>query len=518
MAINLQFKRKKSDETPVKSGTTKSTSGSQSKTITYPTASTAPASSYVGKGTYNDADLPASAKNDIATQKLIYNNAMSSGDINTANAAHDAAEAIRRKYGYSGGEDGSEYLPFEQQEQPLKITPLFPQSSGNGWYSNYSQSSPSPTYSQSKYDPEIDRLLNEILNREDFSYNAENDPIYQQYADMYRREGDRAMKETLAEVAAGAGGMNTYAVTAAQQAANRYASQLGDKIPELYQLAYDMYLADKDSKIQDLGILRDMDATQYNRYRDTMADYKDDRNFAYGVYRDDVEQGNWQKTFDYNAMIDDRNFNYNAALNDRDFAYNAGWDNTKWEASQSQAALENARYDREKADEQIEYLISLGKTPSAELIAKSSWDQADINLAVAAVQAGMANNSGGNAVESSSKAEYTDLTDTETEEADSSQMNSIKDTMSLLAGSKVGSIGNGNVVNEGDSETDSTWTKGLTDLGLGLVYSPNLLVELAEIGAIYELNGTLKWADGWNAQNFQEKMSKTKAFNLLPTL
>ena len=100
-----------------------------------------------------------------------------------------------------------------------------------------------------------------------------NDPLYQQYAKMYQREGDRAMKETLAEAAAGAGGMNTYAITAAQQANNYYNSQLNDKIPELYQLAYDMYINDKESKVQNLGILQNMDATQYNRYRDTINDY-----------------------------------------------------------------------------------------------------------------------------------------------------------------------------------------------------------------------------------------------------
>ena len=78
-----------------------------------------------------------------------------------------------------------------------------------------------PVYN-SKYDAQTEALLNEILNREDFSYDAMNDPLYQQYAAMYQREGDRAMKETLAEAAAGAGGMNTYAITAAQQANNYY--------------------------------------------------------------------------------------------------------------------------------------------------------------------------------------------------------------------------------------------------------------------------------------------------------
>ena len=100
-----------------------------------------------------------------------------------------------------------------------------------------------PTY-QSAYDAQIDALLNQYLNREKFSYDAESDPLYQQYRDIYTREGNRSMNDTLAAAAAGAGGMSSYAMTAAQQANNYYMAQLGDKIPELQQLAYEMYMDD----------------------------------------------------------------------------------------------------------------------------------------------------------------------------------------------------------------------------------------------------------------------------------
>lgn len=230
-------------------------------------------------------------------------------------------------------------------------------------------------------DPRIDRLLNEILNRDDFSYDVANDPLYQQYAQMYQREGDRAMKETLAEAAAGAGGMNTYAVTAAQQANNYYNSQLNDRIPELYQLAYDMYLNDIDLKVQDLGILQDMDATQYNRYRDTMSDWRNDKNFAYGMYQDAVQQDNWQKTYDYNAMWDNLTFNNNNE-----------WKEREWNANQSQLELENNRYDEDTATEMVKWLIQEGATSiSPELIAQSRFSEADVSNAIATKQSQLAN-------------------------------------------------------------------------------------------------------------------------------
>ena len=230
---------------------------------------------------------------------------------------------------------------------------------------------------QSQYDPEIDRILNEILNRDDFSYDVTDDPLYQQYAQMYQREGDRAMRETLAEAAAGAGGMNSYAITAASQAYNNYNTQLTDKIPELYQLAYQMYINDKESKVQDLGILQNMDATQYSRYRDTINDYYADKNFALQGYQTALNQANWQTNFDYNSMINNRDYMYNDYLN---------------QTNQSQ-------YDRENAEKQLLTLIESGQMPSDELITSAGWNKADVERLVAAAVAEKSSSLRANSVE-----------------------------------------------------------------------------------------------------------------------
>lgn len=240
---------------------------------------------------------------------------------------------------------------------------------------------------QGKYDPQIDALLNEILNRDDFSYDAMSDPLYQQYADMYRREGDRAMRDTLAEAAASAGGMNTYAITAAQQANSYYNSQLNDKIPELYQLAYQMYLQDKESKVQDLGILQNMDATQYSRYRDTINDFYNDKNFAYGAYQDAVQQGNWQTNFDYNGTLDNRNFNNGEYWKNKEWDYNDYWTNKEYTDNRGDIEYDRNQYDKDSAKEEVWKYISLGVTPSADLIAKAGMTETDVALAVAAVKA-----------------------------------------------------------------------------------------------------------------------------------
>ena len=248
----------------------------------------------------------------------------------------------------------------------------------NQWDQGYDNDNPKAEY-ENPYKSQIDAKLNEVLNRDDFSYNALDDPLYQQYAEMYQREGDRARRDTLAEVAASAGGMNSYAITAAQQANNYYNSQLNDKVPELYQLAYQMYLNDLETKVQDLNILQNMDATQYSRYRDTINDWYADKQFAYGLYQDAVNQGNWQTTYDNN--------NYWA---NKEFEYKDMWKNKEYTDNRADIEYERDKSDKASAQEEVWRLIELGIDPTStdpSLVSRAGMNEEIIRLAVAAVKA-----------------------------------------------------------------------------------------------------------------------------------
>ena len=153
-----------------------------------------------------------------------WNKANAAGDKAGMEAAHKQAESIRGKYGYSGGGDGSQYIPFQTSKKE-----------------EFSYGS-APTYT-SKYQGKIDELTEAILNREAFTYDPEKDPTYQQYKESYTRNGERAMQDTLGQVSARTGGLaSSYASSAAQQTYDGYMSALADKIPELRQLAYSMYM------------------------------------------------------------------------------------------------------------------------------------------------------------------------------------------------------------------------------------------------------------------------------------
>ena len=290
----------------------------------------------------------------------------------------DVYNAYQKRYDKASNTVGMEqYTDDEIMQQMLEYIQRG-MNSPEQQYEDYLKENPLPEEYNSKYDLQIDALLSQILNRDDFSYNVMNDPLYQQYSKMYAREGDRAMKETMAEAAAGAGGMNSFAITAAQQAANNYSARLNDTIPQLYQLAYEMYLDDKESQIQNLGILQNADATQYSRYRDTMNDYKTDRNFWYGVMQDDLAQNNLLMNFDYNK-----------ALNDSDYAWNDLWTKKQWDYNTGRDEINDSRYDKETAKEEAQYYINMGVMPDDALLQKAGMDKATVQAMVNAIKAEM---------------------------------------------------------------------------------------------------------------------------------
>ena len=143
-----------------------------------------------------------------------------------------------------------------------------------------------PSYT-SRYDEKLNELVDQILNRDPFSYDAENDPLYQFYQDRYQRNGDKAMRDTLGAQAARTGGLSSsYAGSVAQQSYNDYMQGLNDIVPELHKLAYSMYKDDEDSQRANVEMLRALEQGDYAKFQDLLAQYNTDRSFNYGVFSD----------------------------------------------------------------------------------------------------------------------------------------------------------------------------------------------------------------------------------------
>ena len=222
-------------------------------------------------------------------------------------AANSRAESYRKQGGYTGGSDGSGY-------NPINTNPV-----------SFQSSAVKPTYTPT-YDKQKTDLINAILNRKEFSYDAEKDPLFEQYKKQYTREGRRATEDTLGAVSAQTGGLpSSYAVSAAAQAGNYYASQLSDKIPELYQAAYNRYLQDYNDKIRDLGMLDDQENILYDRYLR------------------DLDQYNNEYNREYKQLLDENDFRAQQRAEERQL------DETAY--NRSRDAVADARYDAQYNDE-----------------------------------------------------------------------------------------------------------------------------------------------------------------------
>lgn len=160
-----------------------------------------------------------------------------------------------------------------------------------------------------------DSVINDILNRKEFSYDMNADALYQQYKNQYQALGELAMQDTIGQVSALTGGYgNSYAVSAGSQAYQSYLNQLNDKIPELWSLARSAYESDRAADYDKYGMLSADRQNQYGEYLDKYGMLVDER----GYYADNYNNAYSQ---DYTQWADNRNYDQTQYWNE----YNAGY-------------------------------------------------------------------------------------------------------------------------------------------------------------------------------------------------
>lgn len=212
-----------------------------------------------------------------------------------------------------------------------------------------------PEEYQSKWQGQIDSTMQKILNRDPFQYDVNRDALYNQYKDQYIRNGKLAMQDTMGQAAALTGGYgNSYAQSVGQQTYQGYLTGLTDKIPELYQLALSKYQLDGDALKDQYSLLSDRENQDYGRYQDALAAWQADRSYLSNRY-------DQERTWDYGKYTDDRTYDYGV-----------------WQ--------DNAA----RAQAQVEYLLSIGVTPSDELLEASGLSKEYSGNRVAQYQAAQA--------------------------------------------------------------------------------------------------------------------------------
>ena len=296
-------------------------------------------------------------------------------------AANQAAEALRRQYGsYLGGPDGSKYYGLGgpgsyQSGYQDRISEILDEMNN---YRDFDYG-PAPTYNN-RYQETLDELLGQVQNYGPFTWSKEEDPAYSAYAKQYRREGQRATADAMAQAAALTGGqVSTAAATAASQAGDYYAGQLADVIPQLYENAYQRYLSDYSLLADQLGQVRQAEQLDYAKYLDELGQYNADRNLSY----DQWLQG-------YNMLSG----NLSAFQGQDQTEYGRLLDQIEYNMQQDALGRELAAEQQNLYQAQVDAILSAGGTPSDALVGPSGYSDEYVN-ALRAYYAAQAAPSGG---------------------------------------------------------------------------------------------------------------------------
>ena len=119
------------------------------------------------------------------------------------------------------------------------------------------------------YDAEVKQSYEKLKTRPEFKYEAAADPSFRAYRDTYRREGEAAMKNTMAKAADLTGGYgSSYAKIVGQQQYGEYLKKLSDAIPELYDSAYKRYQQQGEALRDNFAAASQMAQQDYGRYKD----------------------------------------------------------------------------------------------------------------------------------------------------------------------------------------------------------------------------------------------------------
>ena len=182
------------------------------------------------------------------------------------------------------------------------------------------QTANKPGAYNSPWQGQLDNVIGQILNREDFSYNLNEDALYQQYANQYINQGKMAMLDTMGQAAQLTGGYgNSYAQSVGQQAYQGYLQQLNDKIPDMYQLALNKYQMEGDALYDQYAMLGAQEEQDYGRHRDEMSDWQAELERLQNQY-------NAERDYDYSKWTDGRDFAYGQFSDDRAYDYQVGRD------------------------------------------------------------------------------------------------------------------------------------------------------------------------------------------------
>lgn len=196
---------------------------------------------------------------------------------------------------------------------------------------NYQKMTDLGNYGYNDYfSSKMQELYDQIMNTPDFSYDPDSDQSFQAMKGIYNKQGERSLADTMSEASSLTGGrLNSWAVSAGNQAKQNWDDKLMGLLPQYEQNAYNRYKDDRLADLDAFDMLQSMDNEAYRRAldqydmkyqlgRDATSDaqFREsmdfelnqakqdqanwDKNFEYGIERDRISDEQWQKNYDIN--------------------------------------------------------------------------------------------------------------------------------------------------------------------------------------------------------------------------
>lgn len=231
----------------------------------------------------------------------------------------------------TGTTDGFQYKPYTPSDAVTQAQALLQQ-----------QMAAKPGAYQSAWEEQLNAMIGKILGREKYSYDLNEDALYQQYKDRYIQQGKMAMMDAMGQAQAATGGYgSSFAQQAGQQAYQSYLQGLNDIVPELAGQAYDRYVREGQNLYNQYALLGEQEAQDYGRYQDALSAYYaelDRRQSQYDTERD----------YDYSLYVDGRDFDHGKFTDDRSYAEAVRQYNEQMAYQKERDAIEDQRWEQSK--------------------------------------------------------------------------------------------------------------------------------------------------------------------------
>ena len=203
------------------------------------------------------------------------------------------------------------------------------------------QQAAKPGEYQSQWQGQMNDVLGQIQNRDKFQYDINADALYQQAAQRYIQQGQKAMMDTMGQAAALTGGYgNSYAQNAGQQTYHGYLQGLTDMIPQFQQMALEQYQMEGDDLLNRYNLLAQQEESAYGRYQDSLNQYYTELDRLQGIYDS-------ERDYDYGKFADDRDFDYGKYMDELNYQYQLDRDKVADDQWQKEFDENLRRYNQE---------------------------------------------------------------------------------------------------------------------------------------------------------------------------